>query len=640
MTAVPSPFFDPFGNFQQPGAAQPAQDSFGIGTIDSAQVGGNPLLSAIPGLDRFQQTIMNALAPFGLAPGGPPILPEPAGIGNDPFASVKNFDEFFALVDQLNPAPPPSGALPPVLGSEGGAPLGEFNTDTPIGAGSPDAVGILSDPVNNNAGLPLPEFASGPPGGVTPGQLPQIPIGDDFGVDPLSQIPGAPQIPGGAPVLPGPENTFEPNLTPIGNQDPANVGPLPILPGPETDFSPNLDPIGNQNPGAVGGLPVLPGPETEFNVDPLSQFLGGGDNLGAGQPILPGGPGGGLSPLEGNFFPGFDPETGALFQEQPLPFETLAQLQGDPGLRGVGPGSPDAFDPLDPFQLDPFGRSGPSIIEGVGEPGETQVPPEGFEGVDESAQFLREMFGLDEGLPFLPEFSDVGDLTTGEGIPQGQVGPDEIQIGRADPIQPDIQDFSQLLQFPLFEEALSRLGAQNPFDARAQQLLDGPLNQIDFDFDEARDNLENRFAVLGLLDSPEFRFEMERLERDRALAKGNIRSQFAAQAAGEETGIRRGAIQDLQGVLGQELGRVFTEAGFAERTEDRADQAFGQFFDQFIRGFLAPEQFADEGLRLGLGGTGTALTAGQAASGAGQAAQGAAAAANARTQALFNALGF
>lgn len=105
-------------------------------------------------------------------------------------------------------------------------------------------------------------------------------------------------------------------------------------------------------------------------------------------------------------------------------------------------------------------------------------------------------------------------------------------------------------------------GAANPYDTRMQALLEGPLNQIDQDFDEAEQNLVNRFAVENKLDSPEYRFELERLQRDRALAKGNIRSQFAQQAAGTDvtlTNQRLGALnQALEGALG--LGG-FQEAG-------------------------------------------------------------------------------
>jgi len=105
-------------------------------------------------------------------------------------------------------------------------------------------------------------------------------------------------------------------------------------------------------------------------------------------------------------------------------------------------------------------------------------------------------------------------------------------------------------------------GAANPYDTRMQALIEGPLNQIDQDFDEAEQNLINRFAVEGKLDLPEYRFELERLQRDRALAKGNIRSQFAQRAAGTDitlTNQRLGALnQALEGALG--LGG-FQEAG-------------------------------------------------------------------------------
>jgi len=179
-----------------------------------------------------------------------------------------------------------------------------------------------------------------------------------------------------------------------------------------------------------------------------------------------------------------------------------------------------------------------------------------------------------------------------------------------------IDDYSRFLQDPLMASAVSNLTAPNPYDTRRDAIVSGQMSRIDEFYDDAASKLMNRFASLGKLGQPVFREELRKLEDQRARAKGDVESQFGMQAAGAEQGLQDSRVGNLGQVLTQELGRQEQQVGQQRGLRSDALREFYDFFDRYASQYNQPIALSDEGLRLLLGGMGTALTPGQALSGA------------------------
>ena len=175
---------------------------------------------------------------------------------------------------------------------------------------------------------------------------------------------------------------------------------------------------------------------------------------------------------------------------------------------------------------------------------------------------------------------------------------------------PAIPDFREYLQYPLMEGLTGALGDNvdfgvNPYDVRRDAILEGPTSAINEQFDEARENLINRFGTMGMTGSPAFSEQLRKLERDRAQQVSNIASQFGLAAAAQDEPIRRGRLQDLAGGLRGERDFVRDELKFQTDLDALQKGQYDQFITSQIANWMAPLNYDDEGKRLALGGIGS-----------------------------------
>ena len=211
----------------------------------------------------------------------------------------------------------------------------------------------------------------------------------------------------------------------------------------------------------------------------------------------------------------------------------------------------------------------------------------------------------------LRKLEDVDAVTggdaTGEATPFAGMAGENIFESPPELAMPEITDYTQALQMPLYNDLLESMGAASPYDTRRDEVLGGETAYLDKIYDEKRENLENRFAVMDQLGSPGFRKAMSDLEEDRAQAKLGITSEFGREAARGDEAIRRGRSQDLASALGFERGRVRDEMGFQDQLQRQATQDFNNYLDQVFRSYMAPQDSYDNALRMMLGGLGTAI---------------------------------
>ena len=175
---------------------------------------------------------------------------------------------------------------------------------------------------------------------------------------------------------------------------------------------------------------------------------------------------------------------------------------------------------------------------------------------------------------------------------------------------PAIPDFREYLLYPLMEGLTGALGDNvdfgvNPYDVRRDAILEGPTSAINEQFDEARENLINRFGTMGMTGSPAFSDQLRKLERDRAQQVSNIASQFGLAAAAQDESIRRGRLQDLAGGLSGERDFVRDELKFQTDLDALQKGQYDQFITSQIANWTAPLNYDDEGKRLALGGIGS-----------------------------------
>ena len=232
---------------------------------------------------------------------------------------------------------------------------------------------------------------------------------------------------------------------------------------------------------------------------------------------------------------------------------------------------------------------------------------------DPLAAMQNEIEQLKSGglLAELNKLQDVDAVTggdaAGEATPFAGMAGENIFESPPELAMPEITDYTQALQMPLYNDLLEAMGAASPYDTRRDEVLGGETAYLDKIYDEKRENLENRFAVMDQLGSPGFRKAMADLEEDRAQAKLGITSEFGREAARGDEAIRRGRAQDLASALGFERGRVRDEMSFQDQLQRQATQDFNNYLDQVFRSYMAPQDSYDNALRMMLGGLGTAI---------------------------------
>ena len=161
--------------------------------------------------------------------------------------------------------------------------------------------------------------------------------------------------------------------------------------------------------------------------------------------------------------------------------------------------------------------------------------------------------------------------------------PDEVSLGLG-----NIDSYEDYLNDPYMQSVREALDLANPFDARRQEILSGENAEIDKKWDDARENLENRFAVMGNLGSPAFAAQMAELESSRAREKGRLESDFQREAARTDESVRSGRLSDLVTALRGEEGRVSRRMDEQDRTWDRAQRDYQNYVDSYRQAYQQP----------------------------------------------------
>jgi len=159
----------------------------------------------------------------------------------------------------------------------------------------------------------------------------------------------------------------------------------------------------------------------------------------------------------------------------------------------------------------------------------------------------------------------------------------------------------------LYEGLSSAIGSPNPFDTRRDAITKGPLNALDRQYDESRENLINRYGTMNMMGSPAFHAQMRKLERDRSDAGLQIESDFGMEAARTDEPLRRNRLADLAAALTGERGYVRDEQQFQYDLQKDQEDRYAQHIVNQINAWNAPQDYDDEGLRLALGGIGSNL---------------------------------
>jgi hypothetical protein len=135
-------------------------------------------------------------------------------------------------------------------------------------------------------------------------------------------------------------------------------------------------------------------------------------------------------------------------------------------------------------------------------------------------------------------------------------------------------------------------------------------------FNTATQNLEHRFGTQNNMGSPAYRAMMREMERDRALAHGQLESWWQQQAAALHEPIRQQRIGQLGSNIDTEFNRTMKEMVFQHGLNQDANNQYNDLFKSFLQSYYMPMQYSDEGLRLMLGGIGSALNANSGMAGA------------------------
>lgn len=552
------------------------------------------------------------------------------------------------------PSPPGPSGTPGPGGTQGGT------SGLAPGQGGVDYSKVSSffDPLNRFIGL-----GGGFQQGL--GSLQSKVLG---GFDPFNQFIG----PGGGfqQGLGNLQNTWQRGINDLGSTIFGDMG----FQGVNSQFNSVLDAIGGLrfpssadiSKGVVGGLDptlqsILSGVQGIKPTDlsgVMSGLAGLGSQFGTGFTGLQGGQTDLLKAIQGLKFPGISDIASGVGTQLGSRFTGLEGLLGGLGTQmgGLGTQMGTRFTGLEGLINRGFGGLKiPSVadissgidpqfqnllsqlraqIEGIPQIPDTiniaqQLPP---------GSSLAELLGMN-----IEDFLKQGQSATSmvpSAIPQQTAPPDEVIPFQA-PAMPQIPDYRQAVRDPYLNMVLGNTGAQtqiadalssalnlpNPYAEQQGTALSGLLADINADYDKGQRDLLNTFAVTNKLDMPIFRQGLQEFEGQRGRALSGARGQFALERARSEEPIRRGRIEDLLGFNQGQIGNLqgALQGAIGERAGETGLQqnVFGNALQQYFQFLNAQNQaedrslgLSDEGLRLALGGLGTAINPGTAVGGA------------------------
>ena len=168
-----------------------------------------------------------------------------------------------------------------------------------------------------------------------------------------------------------------------------------------------------------------------------------------------------------------------------------------------------------------------------------------------------------------------------------------------------IDDYGEFLRMPLYDTILSSLDAANPYDTRRDAMLGGEDARIEYEFDQMRDEIDQRYAEN--LGSPAYRAELRDLSERKARAKMGVESEWAKMAAGQDEALRRGRTDDLARIMSYEEDRVMREMDYQNELARQRDADYYNWLDAYTRQYYLPQKWQDEGTRMALGGIGSTL---------------------------------
>lgn len=165
---------------------------------------------------------------------------------------------------------------------------------------------------------------------------------------------------------------------------------------------------------------------------------------------------------------------------------------------------------------------------------------------------------------------------------------------------PEIIDYSEMMRAPLIDRVMGALDAPNPYDTRRDAMMRGPTSQIQRNWEQANEDLLNRFGVMGM-DTPALAAQARKLDEAKALQMDNLESQWAGMAAGQDEGIRRNRLSDANQAMGSEYARVRDEMNYQGGLQDRANVGGQNFMAGAQAGMGDALSYDDTGLNMAVG---------------------------------------
>ncbi len=165
---------------------------------------------------------------------------------------------------------------------------------------------------------------------------------------------------------------------------------------------------------------------------------------------------------------------------------------------------------------------------------------------------------------------------------------------------PEIIDYSEMMRAPLIDRVMGALDSPNPYDTRRDAMMKGPTGQIQRNWEQANEDLLNRFGVMGM-DTPALYAQARKLDEAKALQMDNLESQWAGLAAGQDEGLRRNRLSDATQMMGNEYGRVRDEMAYQGGLQDTANAGMQNFMAGSQAGMGDALSYDDTGLNMAVG---------------------------------------
>jgi hypothetical protein len=144
---------------------------------------------------------------------------------------------------------------------------------------------------------------------------------------------------------------------------------------------------------------------------------------------------------------------------------------------------------------------------------------------------------------------------------------------------PEFTDWTPAIEEKYYQDVVDQMNAANPYDTRRSEAVNGPLAQLDLDYDKAKEAITNRYAARDQLGSPAYRAELRDLEKQHVADRSKINSDWSMKGAQADVELKQSRQDNLAKALLTSNTRTTDQLNRISNYQSKALENFNAFID-------------------------------------------------------------